>query len=92
MLAALEVWRYCYYSAKYIWGAALGDPTADSILAALKETPEGLTRWEINNLFCRNKPATEISRAINVLIERSLIWLSTQETGGRSSTRYHYAV
>src|SRR5262249_29092942 len=85
--AALEVWRYCYDSARFIWGAALGDPTADSILAALRESQDGLTRWDINNHFGRNKPATEIDRAINMLIERGLIRSAKEETAGRPTTR-----
>src|SRR5208283_2893112 len=36
LIAALEVWRYCDDSAKYIFGDALGDPTADEILRALR--------------------------------------------------------
>jgi hypothetical protein len=33
--AALEVWRYCFDSARHLFGDRLGDPTADAILAAL---------------------------------------------------------
>jgi hypothetical protein len=32
--AALELWRYCFESARYIFGHSLGDPTADEILGA----------------------------------------------------------
>ena len=31
LVAALEVWRYCFSSAAYIFGAALGHPTADEL-------------------------------------------------------------
>jgi len=82
--AALEVWRYCYDSARFTWGAALGDPSADSILSALREHRDGLTRWEISNHFGRNKPAAEIDRAINTLAERGLIRSVREETGGRT--------
>jgi len=82
--AALEVWRYCYDSARFIWGAALGDPSADSILSALREHRDGLTRWEISNHFGRNKPAAEIDRAINTLAERGLIRSVREKTGGRT--------
>ena len=34
--AALEVWRYCFESAAYIFGDSLGDPMADEILRALR--------------------------------------------------------
>jgi hypothetical protein len=87
--AALGIWKYCAASARFIWGDALGDPTADEILRALStEGDAGLTRWDLNNHFGRNKPAAELDRAIGVLMERGLIRSSTEDTGGRSSTRY----
>jgi hypothetical protein len=86
--AALEVWRYCDDSARYIWGNALGDPTADEILRVLKASMDGLTRWDISNHFGRHKPATELDRALNVLLERSLIRAAKEETAGRPTTRY----
>jgi hypothetical protein len=87
--AALAVWDYCFASARFIWGNALGDPTADETLRALRTAgADGLTRWDILNHFNRNKPATEIDRAIGVLAERGLIRSEKEETGGRSSTRY----
>jgi hypothetical protein len=87
--AALAVWRYCYDSARYIWGDALGDPTADEILRGLRAAAgDGLTRWDLVNLFSRNRPAAEIDRAIGVLAERGLIRSAREDTGGRASTRY----
>jgi len=56
----------------------------DSILSALREHRDGLTRWEISNHFGRNKPAAEIDRAINTLAERGLIRSVREETGGRT--------
>ena len=47
LAAALEVWQYCQASARLIFGAAYGDPDAEKLLAALRETPGGLTRKEI---------------------------------------------
>jgi hypothetical protein len=89
--AALEVWRYCYASARYIWGTALGDPTADAIIAALDNNPDGLTRCQLSNHFRRNKPASEMDRALNLLIERGRIRFEREETSGRTSTRYWIA-
>ncbi len=43
--AALEVWRFCFNSAAYIFGDSLGDRQADVLLAALKAAGSaGLTR------------------------------------------------
>jgi len=61
--AALEVIRYSNASVKYIFGDAIGNATADTILRTLRSNPEGLTRTEINNLFGRNAKAADIARA-----------------------------
>jgi hypothetical protein len=67
--AALAVWEYCEHSAKFIFGGALGDATADEILRALRGRPEGMTRTEISLFFGRNKQSAEISRALALLAE-----------------------
>jgi DNA replicative helicase MCM subunit Mcm2 (Cdc46/Mcm family) len=51
--AALAVWRYSAASAQWIFGDALGDPTADEIWQAAKERPAGLTRTEVSDMFSR---------------------------------------
>jgi hypothetical protein len=86
--AALEVWRYCEDSARYIFGEKLGDLTADRILDALKQNPEGLTRREINDLFLRHKSASEITRALGVLRNAGFAETRTEETGGRPVERW----
>ena len=65
--AALAVWRYSAASAAWIFGDALGDPTADELWSAAKERPTGLTRTEVSELFSRNKKRREIERALGVL-------------------------
>jgi DNA-binding transcriptional ArsR family regulator len=69
LMAALAVWEYCEDSARFIFGEALGDATADEILRALRERPEGMTRTEIREYFARNKPSAEIERALRALQE-----------------------
>jgi hypothetical protein len=91
LIAALEVWRYCDDSAKYIFGDALGDPTADEILRALRAAPAGLTRTEITALFDRHKSVPEISRALMVLHNRGLLRFELQKTRGRPVEKW-YAV
>jgi hypothetical protein len=87
--AALAVWRYCEASARFIWGDAIGDPTADEILRALKAAgADGMTRWDIVDHFSRHKKAGELDRAIGVLAERGLIRSSTRDTGGRPEVRF----
>jgi hypothetical protein len=91
LIAALEVWRYCDDSAKYIFGDALGDPTADEIMRALRAAPVGLTRTEIAALFDRHKSVAELSRALMVLHNHSLARFELQKTKGRPVERW-YAV
>jgi Protein of unknown function (DUF3987) len=88
--AALEVWRYCEESARYVFGERLGDPTADTILQALRANPGGLTREQIrSDVLGRHKPAMEVSRALGALLERGLAVSVTEETGGRPAERWH---
>jgi DNA-binding transcriptional ArsR family regulator len=70
--AALAVWRYCEDSARFVFGDALGDETADEILRQLRSRPDGMTRTELRDFFNRNKTAAEISRALGVLQEHGL--------------------
>ncbi len=87
--AALAVWSYCAASARFIWGDAIGDPEADEILRALRAAgAEGMTRWDIMNHFSRKKKAVELDHAIGILAERGLIRSASEETGGRTATRY----
>jgi hypothetical protein len=87
--AALAIWDYCAASARFIWSDALGDPTADEILRALRAAgAEGLTRWDITNHFGRNKPAAELDRAIGVVVERGLARFAKEDSGGRPNVRY----
>ena len=88
--AALAVWKYCEDSARFIFGRALGDPVADTILNRLQENGnEGLTRTQISQLFCRNKTANQIDSAVRSLQEYGRIVMERDEdTGGRPVERW----
>jgi hypothetical protein len=73
LFAATALWEYCDASVDYIFGAKLGDPAADSILATLRESPDGLTRTDISNLFARNLTAERIERALDTLLRANLV-------------------
>jgi hypothetical protein len=77
LLAGVALWEYCECSARFIFGDALGDPTVDSILQALRNAPSGLNRTEISSLFARHKRTEEISRALSVLQESGLARVQT---------------
>ena len=73
LTAAVAIEEFSRKSVEYIFGDALGDPVADTILAGLKNAGlAGSTRTEINNLFSRNVPANQISRALDELSRRGL--------------------
>jgi hypothetical protein len=86
--AALAVWRYCEDSARYIFGDALGDPLADTILRELRRQPNGLTRSEIRETFKRNRSEAEISRALSSLLEGGWVSCTPEQTGGRPAERW----
>jgi hypothetical protein len=92
LLAALSVWDYADASARSIFGDALGDPTADEILRALRAHPEGLTRTEIRDLFRRHKREVEIDRALSSLSQLGLAFHVSEDTGGRSTERWSSSV
>jgi hypothetical protein len=89
--AALALWDYALASARYIFGAALGDPVADAILHALRATPGGMTRTDISNLFGRNKSAGDLDRALSRLQSLNLVRRESESTEGRTAERW-YAV
>jgi hypothetical protein len=73
LTAAIAVWEFCQKSVEYIFGDALGDIMADTIVAALKGTGEaGLTRTEISGLFSRNVRSNQIALALGELARRKL--------------------
>jgi hypothetical protein len=82
--AAYAFWRYCEDSAAYVFGQTTGNPLADAILKALEATPEGrLSRSEINaTLFHNNRKASDIARAVEILVERGRV----REERGRRGT------
>ncbi len=86
--AALEVWRYCEASARFIFGDALGDPVADEILRLLRENPMGVTRTEISSHFGRHQSAVRLSQALGLLRRERLAEKVVEPSAGRSAERW----
>lgn len=86
--AALAAWRYVEDSAAFIFGATLGNPVADEILARLKEKPNGLTKTEIHALFQGHRPNNEINSALTLLYDAGLAYRIVVQTGGRPAERW----
>lgn len=83
LLAALEYWRYAEQSARWVFGDAIGDPTADTILNALRRNDE-LDREDIVNLFGRHVNRSRLDRALGDLLKAGLARSSRDaSTGGR---------
>jgi hypothetical protein len=91
--AALAVWKYSESSARYIFGDAIGDETADTIDRALRAAKDdGLTRTEISRLFGRNLDAARIQSAINLLVEYRRVRSDREATEGRTAERWFSTV
>ncbi len=90
MTASLALWQYAFHSARFIFGDALGNPTADAIMNALRSCKNGMNRTEIRDLFGRNKSAAEIDSALVVLIENGMAERTGESTGaaGRPAERW----
>jgi hypothetical protein len=88
--AALALWDYCERSCRFIFGDNLGDPTADELLRALRAAPDGLSQTEMSHHFGRNKTASEIGRALNVLARQGLAFMAPagERTAGRPAKRW----
>lgn len=79
LLAAVAVWDYCENSAKLIFKDLLGDPLADEILRALRNSPSGLTRTDISGLFSRHASSSQIGLALATLLQKGL---ARSQSGG----------
>ena len=85
--AALEVWRYCSDSARYIFGDRTGDRVADRIHEALSRGT--LNRTEINDLFGGHKLKAEIDAALEVLRSAGLAYCEKVNEGNRHVELWH---
>jgi Protein of unknown function (DUF3987) len=89
--AALAVWDYCLASARFIFGAALGDALAEALDKELaKHGAEGMARTEISNHFGNNRSKEEIARALGVLASQSRAEKRREKgDGGREVDRWY---
>jgi hypothetical protein len=89
--AALDVWQYCFDSARFIFGESFGDRVTDDLLAALREAGEpGLARADMSrDVFGRNRPSREIGEALERLREHGLARGQRESSGvGRPVERW----
>jgi hypothetical protein len=69
-----------------IFGDSMGDPIADRILNAIRQSDKGLSRDDLCNMFSRHTDG--LDRAVMTLLQRGLIEEVVQATGGRPRTIY----
>ena len=73
----------------YIFGDAVGDPTADDILRELRQRKDdGMTRTEIRALLGNSYTADRIQTALDLLRMHRLAYMTTEESGGRPAERW----
>jgi hypothetical protein len=84
LMAALAVWDYCEESARYIFGDATGDPTADRILEALRNSDNGLTRTQIYGLLGHRTTRGRMDSALGLLLSTGRARSRMEETEGRA--------
>ena len=80
--AALEVWRFCEESARYIFGAFRNLEMERRIYEALCKQPGGLTKTAISKLFYGHKTAQQIKGALAWLGETGMAQPKKQEVDG----------
>ena len=86
--AALEVWRYCFDSARLIFGGRSVCGVEDRLLKFLRSSPRGLTLTEIATRFSNHSRTEQISDALHSLRDQGLAFSRRTETSGRPATRW----
>lgn len=87
--AAYALWRYCEASARYIFGASLGEPLADDLLRLLRQAgAQGMTRTDIYNALGRNVRSRDIAQALALLQRGGHAQATSAPTSGRPLERW----
>lgn len=81
--AAVALWGYAAASTRWVFGDSLGDPLADEICRGLLESPAGLTRSEIRDLFSRNRSSKDIGHALGRLVAAGRVSVERRQERGR---------
>lgn len=81
--SALALWDYAAASATWALGHASGDPLAEQIHTALVNSPAGLTRTQLRDLFQRNRSGAQLEQALAVLTRSGRAHCEQIQTAGR---------
>ena len=92
LMAGLAVWQYCDATARYVFGATLGDRIADELMRRLQKAgADGMTRTEIRDAFNKHQSAERIGAALELLQGRGLVKCESTSTGGRPTETWRVA-
>ncbi len=87
--AALECWRYCQDSARYIWGDFKENAVAEKIRIALTAAgANGLTRSQLNGALGGRITVEEFAPELGKMISRGEVVEFSKPTAGRPVTIY----
>jgi hypothetical protein len=81
--AALEVWRFCEDSARFIFGERSTSSLEDKIRTILQRAETGLTRTQISQALQHHVASTEIASTLAALREKGFIRHKSIKTDGR---------
>jgi hypothetical protein len=84
LLAALEVWRYCKDSCRYIFVRGLGDPLAEKILEFYRPPVQSMNKTEIFDRLGRHVKKADLNRALGLLEGLGKLRKEVLHTSGRS--------
>ena len=84
--AALALWDYADRSARWIFGDAVGDPVADTILQALRAQGSLSRNYIREVIFQKHVRAERLDRAFQTLLEAGMVTQREEDTEGRPVT------
>jgi hypothetical protein len=85
IFAALAMVEFADHGVTYIFGDRVGDPTADTIVDALRRRGR-LTRTEVSDMFGRHLSSSRLDSAVAELAASGAITVTEQSTAGRPVT------
>ncbi|NLX95981.1 MAG: DUF3987 domain-containing protein [Rhodopirellula sp.] len=85
--AAYAVWRYCFASARRIFGGVSVDPVEEQVYAAIKQSP-GLSRRELHRALANHVKATVLVSILARLRDAGRVRVEKVDTGGRPAEKW----
>ncbi len=88
LAAAFAVWQYCEQSAYALFGDKTGDPVADRVIGALRQSAGGLDTDSLRDVFSRHVSSKRLADVLDRLEQSNVIASKKVETKGRPRTIY----